>query len=42
MKDATGVDTSILPAKRNFCDMKAEVDKLGIKNCLISQIVWIV
>ena len=40
MKNATGIDTSKLPAKYDLVSLKAEIDKLGIVRLVPVPVDW--
>ena len=40
MKNATGIDTSKLPAKYDLVSLKAEIDKLGIVKLVPVPVDW--
>ena len=42
LEHATGVDTSSIAAKSDFIALKAEVNKLGITNWLMVQLVYMI
>ena len=42
LEHATGINTSGLAAKKDFIALEDEVNKLGIINWVMFQIVWIV